>query len=131
MDLSIFLAKVIGLYFIIAAVMYMIKRKDFNRIIDGFNNTGLLYVTGLFTMILGLIMVIGHNIWENSWRVIITLIGWLVFLKGLAFLFLPRKMMLKFSKSFSGGKEWHFVIAIIMALFGVYLASKGFGCCLF
>ncbi len=132
MDLSIFLAKVLGLYFIIVAVMCLIKRKEFSKIIDGFfDNTALLYVTGIITVVLGLTMVIGHNIWENSWRVVITLIGWIVLLKGLAFLFLPKKIMFKFAKSFRWSKEWYFIVAIIMVLFGLYLASKGFGCCLF
>ena len=100
-----------------------------HKMIDGFtDNLALLYVTGIITTILGLMMVVSHNIWDNSWRVIITLIGWLVLLKGLTFLFLPKKMMLKFAKSFRWSKEWYIVVAIIMALFGVYLASKGFSC---
>ena len=129
MDLSIFLAKVLGLYFIIGALIVLVKNKEMHKMIDGFtDNLALLYVTGIITTILGLMMVVSHNIWDNSWRVIITLIGWLVLLKGLTFLFLPKKMMLKFAKSFRWSKEWYIVVAIIMALFGVYLASKGFSC---
>ncbi|MBU4369616.1 hypothetical protein KKG58_02520 [Patescibacteria group bacterium] len=130
MDLSIFLAKVLGLYFIIGALICLLKYKSMRKIIDGFtDNTALLYVTGVITVILGLMMVISHNIWEGGWRVVITLIGWLILLKGLAFLLLPEKIMFKFAKSFRWSKEWYFVVAIIMVLFGVYLASKGFGCC--
>jgi len=130
MDLSIFLAKVLGLYFIIAAVLCLVKNKEIRKMIDGFiDNTALLFIAGIITVLLGLTMVVGHNIWDNSWRIIITLIGWLVLLKGLTFLFLPKKMTSKFSKSFRWNKEWYIAVAIIMALFGLYLASKGFGCC--
>ncbi len=130
MDLSIFLAKVLGLYFIIGAIICSVKNKELRKMIDGFSdNPALLYVTGIVTVILGLTMVVGHNIWDNSWRVIITLIAWLILLKGLAFLFLPKKMMFKFINSFHWNKEWYIVVSIIMAIFGIYLASKGFSCC--
>jgi len=130
MDLSIFLAKVLGLYFVIGAVICLVKNKDIRKLVDSFaDNVGLLYVTGIFTVILGLMMVVSHNIWDNSWRVVITLIGWFILLKGLAWLFLPKKMMFKFAKSFRWNQEWYTVVAIIMAIFGLYLASKGFSCC--
>jgi len=132
MDLSIFLAKVIGLYFIIAAFLVLIKNKELNKMVDCFfnDNVAIKYISGFMILILGLMMVVSHNVWENSWRVIITLIGWLILLKALGFFFIPQKIMIKFSKVFLKNKNRYFIIAIIMALIGIYLVSKGFSCCL-
>ncbi|KGP62145.1 hypothetical protein EP47_01970, partial [Legionella norrlandica] len=41
-------------------------------------------------LILGIIIVVSHNIWEGSWRVIVTIIAWLILLKGTSIIFHPH-----------------------------------------
>ena len=83
MDVSRFLAKVLGLYLIIVSVAMLTNMQQVMVYIAGImDSPPLLFVTGLFTLILGLLMVVSHNVWQWNWRVLITIIAWLVLLKG-------------------------------------------------
>lgn len=53
---------------------------------------GLLVAT--FTLPLGLIVVLAHNIWVWGIPVIVTLIGWAMIVKSLLYLFIPRALLL-------------------------------------
>lgn len=45
---------------------------------------------GLAMTVFGLVVVFNHNVWAGGWVVLVTVAGWLVLVKGLAFLFGPR-----------------------------------------
>lgn len=90
MDISKFLAKAIGIYFIIICTAFFINMEKFLNLIQTLvNDAPLMFVTGFFTVILGILMVVGHNVWRFNWRVIITIIGWLILLKGASILLYP------------------------------------------
>ena len=94
MELSIFLGKVLGLYLLIVSVVMTINRKDYKKLLQSFQeNFALTLVCGVFTVILGLLLVVGHNIWSNDWRVIITLIAWLTLAKGIGLILVPLKIL--------------------------------------
>jgi hypothetical protein len=91
MDVSKFLAKVIGLYLIIVSAAMLTNMQEVLVYIAGImDNPSLLFVTGLFTLILGLLMVVSHNVWQWNWRVLITIIAWIVLLKGSCIALCPQ-----------------------------------------
>lgn len=49
-----------------------------------------LLIPGLAMLVFGLIVVFNHNTWSGGWQVGVTVAGWLILLKGLAFLFTPE-----------------------------------------
>ena len=46
-------------------------------------NRGLIYLSGILTLLAGLAIVNAHNLWVPDWRVIITIMGWLGIAGGL------------------------------------------------
>lgn len=94
MDLSIFLGRVVGLYLVIVGLAWF-TRKEFMKVAveDFFNSAGLMLVTGIIALIMGLLIVVGHNVWELSWRTVITVIGYMSLLKGCVYLYAPYKML--------------------------------------
>ena len=48
-----------------------------------------LLMPGLAMTAYGLVVVFNHNIWTGGWMVVITVTGWLIFLKGLTFMLNP------------------------------------------
>jgi hypothetical protein len=58
------------------------------------NNQGLLWVTGLVTFVMGTVMLALYNTWSKSWRVLVTIIGWLAVIKGAVLVLFPQVMTL-------------------------------------
>lgn len=46
----------------------------------------------LVLLVLGLIVIRGHNLWVFDWRVVVTIAGWGMLLKSAAVLLVPRLM---------------------------------------
>ncbi len=91
MEISRFLGKVIGLYLIIVSIAILINMPKFvSTVNELINNVPLMFVTGFFTLVLGLLLVVSHNIWQWNWRVIITIIAWISLLKGISIVLYPE-----------------------------------------
>jgi hypothetical protein len=90
MNTSKFLAKVIGLYLLVLITAMILNMHHFSdAVMNLTNNAPLMLVTGCMTLILGLLMVVSHNIWHWDWRVLVTIVSWLVLLKGVSILYFP------------------------------------------
>jgi hypothetical protein len=126
MDISIFLAKVLGLYLIITSISLLVnKTMAITLLNEIMQSTALQFISGTIALILGLILVVAHNIWTTDWRVIITLVAWLSLFKGIFITTFPQWVM-SYSKMVL---EHKFAIQISYAisfLLGVYLCYWGF-----
>lgn len=90
MELSKFLSKVIGIYLIIVSANILLNTQEFmHRVSSLINDPSLMFVTGFFTLILGILTVVAHNIWQWHWRVIITIVAWLTLIKGASIILYP------------------------------------------
>ena len=91
MDRSKFLSKVIGLYLIIVSAAILTNMQQFITQVNNLvNNAPLMFMTGFCTTIIGLLMVVSHNIWQLSWRFIITFIAWVTLIKGVSIVLYPQ-----------------------------------------
>src|SRR5260370_38753266 len=60
-------------------------------------NSGLLLIAGLFALVAGLAMVIGHNRWSGGvLTVVVTVLGWLTLIKGVAIVAAPPHALATF-----------------------------------
>lgn len=87
-------------------------------------NPALIIVMGLINVILGLLLVLMHNVWVYDWRVIITLLAWSILIKGVMRLYAPEKIMgliARFVKP-----RAIIISSSIFLLLGIYLAYIGF-----
>lgn len=126
MELSIFLAKVIGIYLIIVSLALLINMKRFKSIIDDIMaHPGLQLVMGFNILIIGILLVVTHNIWVSSWEVIITIIAWIAFIKGILNVALPNYAK-KLVKHCTRSKNALLVIGIIDLVIGLFLCYTGF-----
>lgn len=121
---TLFLAQVIGWYLIIFGLFVLIKHEELKTLLENIlNQRALFFVLALLTVILGLLMVVGHNVWVMCWPVIITIFAWLVLINGLARLFFPQKMT-ELAKSLVS-KPIHLQIAAgIFFILGLFLLFR-------
>lgn len=93
MDLSIFLSRTVGIYLVIVSVLLLTKTSQFYGIIASMaGDAPLMFVSGLFTLMIGIAMVVSHHIWVMNWRVSVTIISWIILLKAICILFCPLSM---------------------------------------
>ncbi len=91
METSFFLAKFWGWYFIIIFFILSLNPKRVKEILNDLKDEKFLIIGSFLAVIIGLLNILFHNIWELSWRLIITLIGWVSLLKGM-FLFIGLRI---------------------------------------
>lgn len=91
MDNSIFLAEFWGWYLIIFFVILSFNPKRIRQIFNDLKDEKFLILSSFIAIIIGLLNILFHNIWEPNWKLIITLLGWFSFFIGLALFILPKQ----------------------------------------
>jgi hypothetical protein len=83
MDRSIFLARLLGPTFAAIALGILINLGIYESMIAEALHPGILFhLSGLLSLLAGLAIVNLHNTWCADWRVIITVLGWLMTIGG-------------------------------------------------
>lgn len=90
MNTSIFLAKFWGWFLIIFFLILSLRPKRIRQIFSYLKDEKFLIIIALFAIIMGLFNILFHNIWELNYKIIITGIGWISLLKGLALFIFPK-----------------------------------------
>lgn len=90
MDKSIFLAKFWGWYLIIFFLILSYNPKRIKQIFNDLKDEKFLIISSFIAIIVGLLNILFHNIWEPNWKLIITLIGWISLYIGLSLFILPK-----------------------------------------
>jgi uncharacterized membrane protein HdeD (DUF308 family) len=123
MDTSFFLAKLLGFYFLIYGILSLWGRKEFAALAREMGaSKGLLAVSGEISLLFGLVIAIDHTMWEVSWRGLITLLGYLLILKGIIRFAFPGYVKKCIAKS----TPWLPLISLILIVLGAYLTYCGF-----
>ncbi|KTD33631.1 hypothetical protein [Legionella israelensis] len=127
MLMSIFLAKVIGWYCVIVGLFVLFRQREMLTIMsDVLNQRALLFFIALVTLILGLLMVISHNIWVMAWPVIITIIAWIVLIGGIIRLLITPALAYKIGNWWLKRPHYLTIAALIYIILGLYLLLKGY-----
>lgn len=127
MDVTQFLAQAFGLYFIIAGLGLVLKKSSLKSLMARFSSDSTVVIMGGFvTLIIGVPLVLIHNVWGNSLEIIVSLIAWVVILKGITLVLMPdmtQQMVSRISNKI-GVLE---IVLWLMIILGGYLTYVGFG----
>lgn len=101
MALTIFLARLLGLYCLIVALAMLTRRRETIATITAMlDDPGALMIAGVLALAGGLAIIIGHEVWQGGFAAIaVTLIGWVMTAKGAMLLLLPSAWSKSFYKS--------------------------------
>ena len=125
MELSYLLARLWGLYLIIISLSFLFNRKGLEVIITIVSNRALVILGGFISLLIGIIMVVIHNVWTPDWRIILTLFGWLAIIKGVVYINWPE-LALKWGNKFQTNRGLVNTLLVIALIFGIYLTYMGF-----
>ncbi|MBN2097358.1 MAG: hypothetical protein JW714_02635 [Candidatus Omnitrophica bacterium] len=72
--MSVFIARVFGLCYLIIGLGFMLNRKAFQRVMEDFcKNAALVFFSGLFALVVGIVIILNHNLWVANWTVLLRL----------------------------------------------------------
>ena len=126
MGTSIFLAKFMGLVFLIIGVAILVNREWYRQLVaDFFDDRGLLYLSGALALVTGLAIVLVHNVWVPDWRILITLLGWVAIARGIMRLTFPALAMRSAKKMSATTTPTTFAGVGVLVL-GVILTTMGY-----
>ncbi len=94
MQASIFLARLLGPAMLIVGIGVLINQRYYRGMTNEFvASRPLFYIASIIGVVGGLAIVLVHNVWVLNWRVLITLFGWIHFLRGVVTVLFPAQAM--------------------------------------
>ncbi|MDP2651994.1 MAG: hypothetical protein Q8O94_02570 [bacterium] len=122
MDISLLAAKILGTYLVISGLFLLFRGKTVPTLLrDFFDHPAVVYLTGVILIFLSGIFLIQNNVWDGTWRTLITLFAWLVLIKGVAYIFVPESLHKIVNKKVLDSLNIYGLIAIVAGLFLFYL----------
>jgi hypothetical protein len=125
MQTSIFLAKLIGPIVLVAGIAMLVNRKELDAIAQELLRSRLLFfLLGLIDLSIGLAIVLTHNVWVADWRVVITLLGWLLIARGAVRILIPDQVkplgerLLKNANVMTGSLAATTGLGLVLSYFG-------------
>lgn len=89
-------------------------------------NYGLVFIAGMLALVAGVAVVRVHNVWSGGWPVIVTVLGWLSIVGGLARMWFPQ-MAAPIANSLGGNSTALLVAGLVCAGLGGFLSYKAYG----
>jgi hypothetical protein len=126
MELSYFLAQLFGLTLAVVSGALFLRPATIRSMLDEVvKNKLVTTILSLAGIMGGLAVVLTHNIWELSWTIFVTLLGWVALIKGTLYLIAPKLFEDLGSKVYSSTNRVRIILFLTLT-FGLYLAAVGF-----
>ena len=101
------------------------RASDMQALLSQFEaNSMWTFVTGAFILLFGLTIVAGHQYWRGAAAIIVSLLGWLIVLRGLLLVAFP-KVFVSVANAMIGAQAWWVTLCAVFALVGLYLTYVG------
>jgi len=124
MVISLMLAQIIGLYFILSSLVMLVCPAAYRQFADNIGDSPAASVLGAtMALILGIIMIVFHTLIVWDWRLIITVIAWLTAIKGLVWMVSPNFPAGMAKRCLHG--PLRYIISAVCLLLGCYLYYQG------
>lgn len=123
MDVSTFLAQFWGWYLLIFFFVLSFNPIRIRQIFIDLSDQKFSIITAFLAIIIGLINILLHNVWEPDWRFIITGLGWISLFFGLALFIFPNPSRKRLEII---NIKLVQVIYVLLFLTGIFLLNMGY-----
>lgn len=122
METSLVVAKILGIYLVVSGLFFLFRGKTVPQLLkDFFDHPAIMYLTGAILIFLSVLFLLANNIWDGTWRTIITLVAWAVLFKGIAYILAPDVLHKMVSKKVLDMVPVYGVVAIIAGISLLYV----------
>src|SRR3989344_2544445 len=78
-----------GFSLVIVGLAYLLNPRLAKKVMPLIEGDGVLAITGMVGVMMGVALILTYNTWDYTWRVIISILAWAVLVKGASRLFFP------------------------------------------
>ena len=118
-------ARVLGPFLTIVPAIIALRAGEMNALVTGFfENPALSWIMGAVLLFAGLLIIAHHQTWSSGPSIVISLLGWIFALRGIALLAAPE--MIERAASFSIGATTAIRIGFgVVSALGLWLTHAG------
>ena len=118
-------ARVLGPFLVISCVTAVVRTSEMRALVTDFGaNPVWPWVAGAFMLIGGLVVVALHQCWRGAAAIVVSVMGWLLTLRGLFLLSFPKAFMSIANSVLDASGLWQ-TFSVCFALIGLYLTYVG------
>jgi len=124
---TVYLGRLLGLYCVILALAMMShKSTTVDTMTALVHDAPLLFYVSILAMVAGLAIVLAHNVWSGgALPILVTLVGWMAFIKGLIFMILSPATSVAYYEALRYVQLFYFYMSITLII-GLYLTYASF-----
>lgn len=124
MDLSIFFARLFGLYFLIFATLWVVFKDQFEvSLRELVASRSFIFFSGVMNLLLGLTIVLLHPHWSWQWQVGVTILGYFALFHGILRCAFVDHVQ-RFATDMLRNRHW--IPLIILFILGAFFTYHGF-----
>jgi hypothetical protein len=121
------IAGLMGPLLMAMGVAMLVNRELFPAMIGQLaQNYGLIFLSGILSLLAGLAIVRVHNVWTGGWRILVTVLGWLAILGGLARMWFPQRAA-PIAMALGGASTPLAIGGLVLLALGAFLSFKAYG----
>ncbi|MGO8918130.1 MAG: hypothetical protein ACLQJR_19690 [Stellaceae bacterium] len=126
MQPAVFIARLTGPTLVVIGVGVLLNEANYAAMItEAAHSPTLIYLSGLLTLPLGLAILNVYRAWTADWRVIVTILGWLLAIGGVIRIVLPQFTATLATALYSTSAGLT-VFAVVVLVLGGYLSFEGY-----
>lgn len=123
MEPSLIVAKILGIYLILSGLFLIFRGKTVPHLMqDFFGHPATVYLTGMILIFLSSLYLLQNNVWDGTWRSVVTAFTWMVLGKGVMYILAPEALNGLLSKKMFDAVSLFGVIAFVGGIFLFYIA---------
>ena len=126
METAVFIARILGIFYLVAGVGLVLNKQFYRKLMEDFCKSAASFLFGgMLALVIGVVIVLRHNVWAADWTVIITIIGWIALIKGTCMIVFPHSVE-KFMEVYRENENALTIHGIAALIFGIVLTFFGF-----
>lgn len=122
---TLMFARVLGPFLVISCLTAVVRASNMQALVTDFGASPVWPgIAGAFMLVGGLVVVALHQCWRGATAVVVSVMGWLLALRGVFMLAFPTAFMSMAKSVLEAGALWR-TVCVCFALVGLYLTYVG------
>ena len=123
---AVLIARLAGPLFVVIGLGILLNASFYTgMVVEAVHSPTLVYLSGVASLLAGVAILNAYRAWTASWRVIVTVLGWLCVIGGIMRIMLPQ-IVTSLATTIYSGPAALTVAAVIVLILGAYLSYESY-----